>query len=84
MTQKQCFEELIISRAAGCEIPVGVWDHCPERISGRYNGTILDRSPLGTRLNEIILADLLSALTRLDFWVEVGVQALAEWICNNG
>jgi len=31
----------IVRRAAGCDIPVVVWDHCPERVNGRDNGPIL-------------------------------------------
>jgi len=30
-----------LGRAAGCEIPDVVWDHCPERVNGRDNGPIL-------------------------------------------
>ena len=31
----------LLRRAAGCEIPVVVWDHCPERANGRDIGPIL-------------------------------------------
>ena len=32
---------VFLKRAAGCEIPVVGWDHCPERVNGRDNGPIL-------------------------------------------
>ena len=30
--------QVVLRRSAGCEIPVVVWDHCPERVNGREMG----------------------------------------------